>query len=248
MGKQPRAVEVYLQQTRTHFFGLLAVAPLLVVYEAANDYLNRPAQGDVASRIEIRNSAELLIKRVLWFAHAQSNLMLWIVFGLVLLWAFWLAQKQGRLSFKPVYFPYQVFESLVYALVFGFAVSKIKAMLTLQASSGEHGLLTQRMILAMGAGIYEELLFRFLLVSAFAFIFHKLLRPHPVFGYAVAVLAAAVVFSMYHYWNHADVWSTDSFLFRLYAGCILGALYVLRGIGVAVYTHAFYDLFLLFRG
>lgn len=248
MGKLPKAVESYLKKTRTHFFGLLAIVPLLVLYESAIDYLNRETQSAVTNIPETRNAAELLIKRVLWFGQVQSNPTLWIFFALLLFWAFWLAKKQGSLDFKLVYFPYQIFESLVYALVFGFAISRIKTMLSLQANSSVQGVLTQKMILALGAGIYEELLFRFLLVASFAFVFRKLLSLKPFFYNLLAVLLAAAIFSLYHYWHDAEVLTTDSFLFRFYAGVILGALYVLRGIGVSVYTHTFYDLLLLFRG
>lgn len=248
MGKQPKAVEVYLKKTRTCFFGLLSIVPLMILYESTTEYLNRQPQDTVIAKPEIRNSAELLIKRVLWFAYIRQNLLLWAAFGALLLWAFWLAKKQGNADFKLVYFPYQIFESLMYALFFGFAIGKLAALLNLQANGQPQNALSQKMVLALGAGIYEELLFRFVLVSALAIVFRKVLNTKPFYYNLLAVLLAAAVFSYYHYWNNAEVLTTDSFLFRFYAGCILGTLYVLRGIGVTVYTHSFYDLLLLFRG
>ncbi len=248
MGKPPKALEVYLKKTRTYFFGLLTIAPLLIVYESASEYLSRQSQANVLANTEVRNSAELLIKRVLWHAQVRQNVFLWAVFIAVLLWAFWLAKKQGDVDFKLVYFPYQIFESLVYALVFGFAVSKFMAMIKLQAGAAPPNSMSPKMALALGAGIYEELLFRFVLVSALAYLFRKVLTSKAVYHNSLAVLLSAVVFSLYHYWNNAEVLTTDSFLFRFYAGCILGALYVLRGLGVSAYTHTFYDLLLLFRG
>ncbi len=247
MGKQPKAIGIYLKKTRSCFFGLLAITPLLILYESASEYIYRPSPGVVAAP-EVRNSAEILIKRVLWFAQVRKNIFLWAVFAALLLWAFWQAKKQGNLDFKLVYFPYQIFESLVYALVFGFAISKLTTYLKLQANRPVENSLNMKMTLGLGAGIYEELLFRFLLVSALAFILQKILKTKPIYHNTLAILLAAVVFSLYHYWNNTEVLTTDSFLFRFYAGCILGALYILRGIGVSVYTHSFYDLLLLFRG
>jgi len=248
MGKPPKAVEVYLKKTRTYFFGLLAILPLLILYESASEYLNRQSPDAIEATTEVRNRAELLIKRVLWFAQIEKNVYLWAVFAAVLLWAFWVAKQQGHLDFKLVYFPYQIFESLVYALVFGFAISKLTAFLNLQANGAPQNLLSRKMTLALGAGIYEELLFRFLLLTALAFVFRKLFKIKPLYYNSLAVLLSAAVFSYYHYWSNAEVLTTDSFLFRFYAGGILGALYVLRGIGVSAYTHTFYDLLLLFRG
>jgi len=248
MGKQPKAVETYLKKTRTCFFGLLAITPLLIIYESASDYLHRQPTESVVAATEVRNSAEILIKRVLWFAQVRKNVYLWAVYAAVLLWAFWRAKKQGNVDFKLVYFPYQIFESLVYALVFGFAISKLAAYLKLQANGQPGSELNMKMTLAVGAGIYEELLFRLLLVSLLVFIFRKVISAKPLYHQSLAVIIAAVIFSLYHYWNSTEVLTTDSFLFRFYAGCILGALYVLRGIGTSVYTHSFYDLLLLFRG
>jgi len=247
MGKQPKAIGIYLKKTRSCFFGLLAIAPLLIVYESASEYLHRQAPGIVAVP-EVRNSAEILIKRVLWFAHIRQNIFLWGVFAVLLLGAFWQAKKQSDLDFKLIYFPYQVFESLVYALVFGFAISKLTIYLKLQANEQTQNSLSMKMTLGLGAGIYEELLFRFVLVSVLALVFSKVLKTKPIYHNSLAVVLAAVIFSLYHYWNNTEVLTTDSFLFRFYAGCILGALYVVRGIGVSVYTHSFYDLLLLFRG
>jgi membrane protease YdiL (CAAX protease family) len=248
MGKQPKAVDIYLKKTRTCFFGLLAITPLLILYESASEYLHRQPAESVVAAPEVRNSAEILIKRVLWFAQIRNNIYLWAVFAAVLALAFWQAKKQGNIDFKFVYFPYQIFESLVYALVFGFAVSKLAVYLKLQSNGQGQNELSAKMTLALGAGIYEELLFRFLLVSLLALLFRKVLTPKAIYHNLLAVIIAAVIFSLYHYWNNTEVLNSDSFLFRFYAGCILGALYVLRGIGVTVYTHAFYDLLLLFRG
>jgi len=247
MGKQPKAIGIYIKKTRSCFFGLLAITPLLILYESASEYLYRQAPGIVAAP-EVRNSAEILIKRALWFAQIRKNIFLWVVFAALLLWAFWQAKKQGDLDFKLIYFPYQVFESLVYALVFGFAISKLTTYLKLQANEQTQNSLSMKMTLGLGAGIYEELLFRFVLVSVLALVFSKVLKTKPIYHNSLAVLFAAVVFSLYHYWNNIEVLTIDSFLFRFYAGCILGALYILRGIGASVYTHSFYDLLLLFRG
>jgi membrane protease YdiL (CAAX protease family) len=247
MGTQPKAIGIYLQKTRTCFFGLLAITPLLIIYESASEYLYRQAPGIIAAP-EVRNSAEILIKRILWFAYIRQNIFLWAVFAAVLAGAFWQAKKQSNLDFKLIYFPYQVFESLVYALVFGFAISKITTYLKLQANEQAQNSLSMKMTLGLGAGIYEELLFRFVLVSVLALVFSKVLKTKPIYHNSLAVVLAAVIFSLYHYWNNTEVLTTESFLFRFYAGCILGALYVVRGIGVSVYTHSFYDLLLLFRG
>jgi len=64
----------------------------------------------------------------------------------------------------------------------------------------------------------------------------------------LAAIGSAVVFSAFHYVGSlADPFTWNSFVFRAMAGLVLAGLYVARGFAVAVYTHAFYDLFLLAR-
>ena len=45
-----------------------------------------------------------------------------------------------------------------------------------------------------------------------------------------------------------EPFTTPVFLFRFLAGVSLAALFVFRGLGVCVYTHAFYNVGLLLAG
>jgi membrane protease YdiL (CAAX protease family) len=61
-----------------------------------------------------------------------------------------------------------------------------------------------------------------------------------------AFLLSSVAFSLVHYLPPAgDPWSFGSFTFRSLAGLAFATLFKLRGFAVAVYTHAFYDVFVL---
>jgi len=42
------------------------------------------------------------------------------------------------------------------------------------------------------------------------------------------------------------VFTVQSFTFRMIAGLFFSALYLLRGFGIVAWTHALYDVFLLF--
>jgi hypothetical protein len=57
------------------------------------------------------------------------------------------------------------------------------------------------------------------------------------------VVFAALAFSFFHHVGHgAPPLRRDVFVFRAAAGILLGFLFVVRGFGVAVYTHALYDV------
>jgi hypothetical protein len=42
-----------------------------------------------------------------------------------------------------------------------------------------------------------------------------------------------------------DSFSMSSFLFRTVAGFILSAIFIFRGLGIAVYTHAIYNILII---
>jgi hypothetical protein len=49
-----------------------------------------------------------------------------------------------------------------------------------------------------------------------------------------------------HYIGMAgDSFSVSTFLFRTVAGVILSAIFIFRGLGIAVYTHAIYDILII---
>jgi hypothetical protein len=104
-----------------------------------------------------------------------------------------------------------------------------------------------RIMLSVGAGIYEELLFRVVLVAALAWV------GSAVFGWRRAVagvwatLLGAMLFSAAHYIGaYGDRLTLYSFVFRMIAGVFFSALYLMRGFGVTAWTHALYDVLLLF--
>ena len=94
----------------------------------------------------------------------------------------------------------------------------------------------------VGAGVYEEVLFRLCLVPA-AYGFFRLFEI-PRRGSAIsAVLATSVVFAVAHYVGPgADSFTLFSFSFRAMAGVFFAGLFFLRGFGITVGAHAAYDL------
>lgn len=144
-------------------------------------------------------------------------------------------------------------EAAVLALVFGVAVSAVASglvrptALLAQGPVAELGAGT-RLMLSLGAGLYEELLFRVLLVGTLAIVARRLLGWRPWVAGLAAALIGAVVFSAFHYVGRlGDPFRVYSFVFRTIAGLAFSALFLLRGFGITAWTHALYDAFLLLR-
>jgi hypothetical protein len=104
-----------------------------------------------------------------------------------------------------------------------------------------------QVLVSLGAGIYEEFLFRVLLLAILVFLLQRLMRlPHTI-AYGMAAMLGALLFSAFHYIGpFGDPFYVSSFLFRVVAGLVLTGLYFARGYGVTAYTHSLYDLWLTF--
>ena len=124
-----------------------------------------------------------------------------------------------------------------------------------QAASGPAGErlaegLFQQIILAVGAGIYEEFLFRLVFISMTLLIFVDIFGLKKDLFAMLAVFVGAVVFSLYHLsaeqLTSLSTFPWVEFIFRGVAGVYLGGLFIFRGFGVAVGAHAFYNLYVVF--
>jgi hypothetical protein len=99
-----------------------------------------------------------------------------------------------------------------------------------------------RLVGFCGAGIYEEALFRLLLLPPVAWLlgFFSVTRPWRL---ALAIVATSVVFSAAHYVGpHGEALEWFSASFRCFAGIFFATLFVYRGFGIAAGTHALYDV------
>jgi len=111
-----------------------------------------------------------------------------------------------------------------------------------------------RLVLSIGAGLYEELLFRMVAIALVHFVLVDLGRMKDRTGTMAAVFIAAVAFTLYHDLSTGAVGtvggggaSVDPYLvlFYMLSGLYFGALFVMRGFGIAVGVHAVYDIFVI---
>jgi hypothetical protein len=94
----------------------------------------------------------------------------------------------------------------------------------------------------LGAGIYEETLFRLLFFSGLLAIFSVIELPRR-WSMVLAAVASALLFAGAHNLGpRGEAFQSTLFLFRSVAGLYFSWLYCIRGFGVAVGAHAGYDL------
>ena len=102
--------------------------------------------------------------------------------------------------------------------------------------------LSERIAVSLGAGIYEEFLFRWLLITGVHTLVCNVFKQSNVAGLTAGIIISAITFAMYHDFPDFGTLGLGALLFFGFAGIYLGLIYVNRGFGIAAGTHAAYDL------
>ncbi len=232
----PAPAEGYLAWSRDPAVGLFAVLPLWLGYEALRFTLT-PSE---------RNGAEVLLLDALGVIGPRISRVLSVVFGVCVLAA------AIRLHRREIPWLRVALVSALEGTVYGLLLGPLAAALASSAArvlawlgpAGDR--LVPELVGSLGAGIFEELVFRLALLSALVWLCVRAAvafgMPRAV-GALVAVLVSAALFALFHHiWPAGEPFTTSAFLFRGAAGVLLGLLMLVRGYGVCVYTHVLYDV------
>jgi hypothetical protein len=143
-----------------------------------------------------------------------------------------------------------VLESTIYALTMGslivLVMTKVFGISPRLAAAVEQQGVLARVVMSLGAGVYEELVFRLGLLGGLFYLGDRVFRWGKWPSLAIALLLSAVAFSAAHHVPpYGDPLRLDVFTFRALAGVFFGLLFWFRGLAVAVYTHALYDVYVL---
>ena len=113
--------------------------------------------------------------------------------------------------------------------------------------------LAANIVTGIGAGIYEELVFRLILICILMFLFQDIIRMTHVNSIVLAVLISAGLFSAHHHidflsgqMSTVDPFDLTRFAFRTIAGVYFAILFAFRGFGITAGTHAFYNIIAVF--
>ncbi|MDX1963769.1 MAG: CPBP family intramembrane glutamic endopeptidase [Pirellulales bacterium] len=93
-----------------------------------------------------------------------------------------------------------------------------------------------------GAGVYEEFLFRLLLLPLTVAILGLVGLQEPQKRWWVAIIITSLLFAAAHHVGGQEPWALWPFVFRTVAGLFFSILFLYRGYGIATGTHALYDI------
>ena len=228
----------YWSQARHPLVCLVFFAPLLVIYEAGVMWFGGHDPE------AIRNGADYWMRA--WLGQVGlpfSWLLPAMVVVILLCWQAW-GRYPWRVSSETLVGMFA--ESLLFAF-FLIVVGQLQD-LVFQQLDGPADLsiggepFAGQIVSFIGAGVYEEVMFRLCLLPA-AYGLLRLLTIEAVWAATLAVLFTSFVFATAHYVGPAaEQFTLFSFTFRALAGLFFAGLFVVRGFGITVGCHAVYDL------
>jgi membrane protease YdiL (CAAX protease family) len=218
----------YLQESMRPLVILAFLAPLALFYHFASG----PYRANLVAFGLLEQTARL------FGVYGRSVPLVLLV--LILLG--WHLARHDRWQFRLSTVSLMAAESIVLALPL-FLLGLVGRYWLPLVARGSVETLGRDLALAAGAGVYEELVFRFLLCGLLMLLLARALalpKPWPVI---LTIIISAFCFSIYHYVG-AESFAWSTFTFRLLAGAYLAGVYLYRGLGISAGVHAFYDVVL----
>jgi hypothetical protein len=197
----------------------------------------------------VRNGVELLFKRPFTSLGIDGGIGVLAVFGGGLAILLWIRRRRSAERLRLRWFSWMFLESVTYAFLIGIVVGRATERFLQAADTQAVPNVAARFALALGAGAYEEILFRAILLGGLLWLFQKVLTLSRSTALLSALGLSSLLFSASHYVLLAnEAFTPTSFVFRLLAGVAFGTVYLMRGVGIAAYSHSLYNIFLVLHG
>jgi hypothetical protein len=242
----------YWSATKHPWACVLFVLPLLATYEIGLYALGPSAYAD------LRNGADV------WLRSALSEVGVSPLYGapclllfILLAWGLW--RRDGRSDDRLSVWLGMTIESAAYALLLlglsqGLWLVLLRAdhllgqpshriaMLQMASQATPESMWGQ-IVSYLGAGIYEEALFRLLLFAGLVRLFAWSKPQTSLFAVGLAAFASALLFAAaHHIGSSGEPFNAYVLAFRTFAGLYFAWVFQARGFGIAVGAHAGYDV------
>ncbi len=242
----PKPLHGYWRHTQRPLVCLCFATPLLVAYEL----------GVMAFPGAARNGADVWMRGSLHAIGLEGYFLLPLLTVGVLLGWHHTTRQPWRLP-RGVLLGMLVESALLgVALLFlaqvGMGIVQVDASLSSDLTAGDKARLWfaqpameklgARVIEYLGAGLYEEVMFRLLLLPALIGLLTTAIPPRTA-RVATAVAVSSLLFAAAHHVGaQGEAFSLSVFMFRTTAGVFFAMLFLRRGFGIAIGAHAAYDL------
>ncbi|MFH1370928.1 MAG: CPBP family intramembrane glutamic endopeptidase [Planctomycetota bacterium] len=273
MARKPRATtkqwfdfprDSYMERTGRPIYALVFLLPFIIFYELGTIFINT----DVLSQTQVRVVAFVWLQdllaylgfggKFLWAAPAVVVVIILLAYQLVSSKPWWIsitdmlpmAIECVLLAIPLIVLSLFLNASTVAKESVAVDVPAVVRCAAEQSAAIQKGpTLLADIVTGVGAGIYEELLFRLALICMLMLLFQDVLGWGRNNSVVLAVLVSAALFAAHHHIdflsgrpNQNDIFDWSKFAFRTIAGVYFAALFAIRGFGITAGTHAFYDI------
>ncbi len=185
--------------------------------------------------------SEITESSILWVIKILGSFfsLLFIIF--ILLLQQHLSNTSWKINKSTILYMY--IESLIFAIPPFILVWIVNKIIMLNTGYSAVNDWINGIVLSVGAGVYEEFLFRMIIMSILFLTLPNLLRVKDRSLYIIVMLVQAIIFAVFHYlpWSK-EAFYLPVFTFRIVAGLYFGYIYQERGFGIAAGSHVFYDI------
>lgn len=234
-------LQVYWEESRQPLISLVFVTPLLIVYEVGVLLPGSPPT---------RNAADVWLRQLLGFlGFGQYLLLPLLTCGILLAWHH-MSHRSWRLQWSVLWG--MLLESMLFAVLLivlanvqHTVMRQLPLPLHITCATSESSGILRNIVMFCGAGFYEELLFRLMLLPTLWWLFAKL-KLGETRAPLLAIAVSSLLFSAAHYGPYGDQIELFSFAFRFFAGVFFSFLFYYRGFGIAAVSHTLYDIAVTF--
>ena len=223
----------YLIITKDQFYNVILIFPILLAYEALGLVVN------LNSSFELRNGADVLLKNFFLSFGNYGKYVLGLIIFYLTLFIFHAGKKKIiNQNFRVSYSLLMVIEGIFFGTILFVSLSKFYYIFSIGYAKSEA---LTNLYLAIGAGIFEELIFRLFPLGIVYFFIIKIF-PKPYLVCMFLTVFSSFFFSIFHYigfYGEPFLWST--FFIRFVGAIYLCAIFSLRGFGICVISHIIYN-------
>ena len=196
----------YWRSTRSPLYSFLFTIPLFLIYEIG---IFLTSSDDM---FVLRNGADALMRQILATFGITGLYWVGVIFFIGFIITFILQRKYWeQTQIHSDYFLLMMVESVVWSVLIYFLMTNVYLLLMNPTGS----MLVQQVTLAVGAGIYEEFLFRVLLIAGISVILGFIFQWSDKSRNWAAMVIAAGIFSSFHFiGEYGDFFSFNIFMIR----------------------------------
>jgi len=250
----------YLESTRRPLYALCFLLPLIILYELGTIGVNTEqihqslVQTRVVAFIWLMNLAE-------WIGMHHSLAWAFPGFVVVIILLCWHLASSYPWHIRFGWIGAMGLECFILTLpllainaAIGSSAQSTNAFVVLGTSQvATSNSFLAYLVTSIGAGIYEELVFRLILVGLIIVIMEDLCKVKSATATIIAVFISAALFGAHHYLGFkagelislpGETFTIVSFIFRTAAGVYFAIIFHYRGYGIAAGTHAAYNIIL----